>query len=78
MAVGLLPGEGSQSVTTRYRALLDSLGGGPREAHGQIVAAMLTGDLAPLEAWLDQRHGPGCFTRLFRAPSYDQDTEQNR
>ena len=29
---------------------------------------MISGDLAPLEAWLDARHGPGSFARMFRAP----------
>jgi hypothetical protein len=41
----------------------------PAGAHSQIVAAMISGDLAPLEAWLDARHGPGSFTRIFRAPT---------
>jgi hypothetical protein len=39
------------------------------DAHSQIVAAMISGDLAPLEAWLDARHGPGSFAGMFRAPS---------
>jgi hypothetical protein len=30
---------------------------------------MISGDLAPLEAWLDARHGPGSFARMFRAPT---------
>ena len=31
---------------------------------------MISGDLAPLEAWLDARHGPGSFARMFRAPTF--------
>jgi len=62
-------GRFNRAVTTRYRALLARLGADPGVAHGQLIAAMISGDLAPLEAWLDARHGSGCFVRLFRAPS---------
>jgi hypothetical protein len=68
-------GRFGRTVTTRYQALLTELDGGPGEAHGQFVAAMISGDLAPLEAWLDTRHGPGSFVRLFRAPSFDSEAE---
>jgi len=30
---------------------------------------MISDDLTPLEAWLDARHGPGSFTRMFRGPT---------
>jgi hypothetical protein len=59
------------TVTARYKALLAELDGDSGEAHGQFIAAMISGDLAPLEAWLDSRHSPGSFARLFRAPSFD-------
>ena len=36
---------------------------------------MISGDLTSLEAWLDARHGPGCFARLFRAPSFDAEPD---
>jgi hypothetical protein len=62
-------GRFGSAVTLRYRALLSELGVSPADAHSQIVAAMISGDLAPLEAWLDARHGPGSFTRMFRAPT---------
>jgi hypothetical protein len=62
-------GRFGRAVTLRYRALLSELGVSPADAHSQIVAAMISGDLAPLEAWLDARHGPGSFTRMFRAPT---------
>ena len=62
-------GRFGRTVTLRYRALLSELGASPADAHSQIVAAMISGDLAPLEAWLDARHGPGSFTRMFRAPT---------
>jgi len=62
-------GRFGRTVTLRYRALLSELGVSPADAHSQIVAAMISGDLAPLEAWLDARHGPGSFARMFRAPT---------
>jgi hypothetical protein len=58
-------------VTTRYRALLAGLDCVPAEVHGQFIAAMVSGDLAGLETWLDLRHGLGSFARLFRAPAFD-------
>ena len=62
-------GRFGRTVTLRYRALLSELGVSPADAHSQIVAAMISGDLAPLDAWLDARHGPGSFARMFRAPT---------
>jgi hypothetical protein len=62
-------GRFGNTVTLRYRALLSELDASPADAHSQIVAAMISVDLAPLEAWLDARHGPGSFTRMFRAPA---------
>jgi hypothetical protein len=59
----------ARTVTLRYRALLSELDANPASAHSQIVAAVISGDLAPLEAWLDARHGPGSFTGMFRAPT---------
>jgi hypothetical protein len=66
-------GQFARTVTLRYRALLSELDAHPADAHGQIVAAMISGDLAPLEAWLDARHGRDAFARMFRAPSYDME-----
>ena len=63
-------GRFGRTVTRRYRALLSELGATPADVHSQIIAAMISGDLAPLEAWLDARHGPGSFARMFRAPSF--------
>jgi hypothetical protein len=65
-------------VTVRYRALLQELADDPGQLHEQIVAAMTSGDRGPLEAWLDARHGPGCFARLFRAPSFGTGPEPVR
>jgi hypothetical protein len=64
-------GRFSRTVTARYRAMLAGLDRDPAEAHGQFIAAMISGDLAALGTWLDLRHGPGSFARLFRAPSFD-------
>jgi hypothetical protein len=66
-------GRFGRTVTLRYRALLDELDASPCDAHGQIVAAMISGVLATLESWLDVRHGPGSFARMFRAPSSGAD-----
>jgi hypothetical protein len=63
------------TVTVRYRALLHELADDPGELHDQIVAAITSGDRAPLEAWLDARYGAGCFARLFRAPSFSPGPE---
>ena len=68
-------GRFGRTVTLRYRALLSELDASAADAHGQIVAAMISGDLAPLEAWLDARHGPGSFARMFRAPSSGAEPE---
>ena len=68
-------GRFGRTVTLRYRALLSELDASPADAHSQIVAAMISGDLAPLEAWLDARHGPGSFARMFRAPSSGAEPE---
>jgi hypothetical protein len=62
-------GRFGRTVTLRYHALLHELGASAADAHSQITAAMISGDLAPLQAWLDARHGPDSFTRMFRAPS---------
>lgn len=62
-------GRFGSTVTLRYRALLSELDASPADAHSQIVATMISGDLAPLEAWLDARHGPGSFARMFRVPA---------
>jgi hypothetical protein len=64
-------GRFARTVTFRYRALLDDLGPDQADAHGQFTAAMVSGDATPLEAWLDDRRGPGSFARLFRSPSFD-------
>jgi hypothetical protein len=68
-------GRFGSTVTLRYRALLSELDSSPAYAHSQIVASMISGDLAPLEAWLDTRHGPDSFTRMFRTPSFNAEPE---
>ena len=64
-----------RTVTLRYRTLLSELSASPADAHSQIVAAMISGELAPLEAWLDTRHGPaaspGCSAPRLPARSPD-------
>jgi hypothetical protein len=63
-------GRFGRAVTLRYRALLSELDASAADAHSQITAAMISGDLAPLEAWLGTRHGPGSFAGMFRAPTF--------
>jgi hypothetical protein len=57
-------GRFGRTVTLRYRALLGELSASAAGAHSHITAAMISGDLAPLQAWLDARHGPGSFALL--------------
>ena len=65
-------GSYARSVNNRYRVFLDEIGG--RDAddlHTLITAAMISGSVVSLSAWLDARRGPGAFAALFRAASYD-------
>lgn len=58
-------------VTAPYAAFLAEIGGpAVEELHDRVVRATLTGDLAPLEHWLDTRYGPGEFVALFRSGTY--------
>jgi hypothetical protein len=75
---GINLGRFARTVTLRYRALLSELDASPADAHSQVVAAMISGHLAPLQAWLDARHGPGSFARMFRAPSSGAEPERVR
>lgn len=68
-------GRFGHTVTLRYRALLSELDASPANAHSQVVAAMISGDLAPLEAWLDARHGADSFARMFRTPAFVAEPE---
>jgi hypothetical protein len=61
----------ARTVNLRYQALLAALGPDPVDAHRRFTAAMVSGDTGPLETWLDARHGPGSFARLFQSPSVD-------
>lgn len=58
-------------VTAPYAVFLAEIGGpAAEELHSRVLLATLTGDLAPLERWLDKRYGPGEFVALFRSGSY--------
>ncbi|MEU8040853.1 hypothetical protein [Streptosporangium sp. NPDC049078] len=60
-----------RGVNNPYRAFLADIGGSDADGlHDVIVSTMISGCLAPLSAWLDQRHGLGAFAALFRAASY--------
>ncbi|MFE2291895.1 hypothetical protein [Streptomyces sp. NPDC059452] len=58
-------------VNRRYAHFLAEFTPGEEsDCHTRLLAAIITGDVAGLEAWLDERHGPGTFMGLFRTPGY--------
>ncbi|MBB5937923.1 hypothetical protein [Streptomyces zagrosensis] len=60
-----------KGVNRRYSHLLEEFAPGEEsECHTRLLAAIISGDVAALGAWLDDRHGPGTFTGLFRTPGY--------
>ena len=60
-----------RGVGARYQRFLTEAAGDHADAlHGQIVAAMITGDVRPLATGLERRHGPHAFPRIFRPPTY--------
>jgi hypothetical protein len=64
-------GSYARGVNNPYRGFLADIGGSEADdLHEVIVSTMISGRLAPLSAWLDQRHGPGAFAGIFRAASY--------
>ncbi|HEX5567781.1 MAG TPA: hypothetical protein VFY14_12780 [Streptomyces sp.] len=64
-------GSYGRTVKALYEAFLSEIGGeDAEELHDLIVAAMISGSLTALSPWLDQRHGPGAFVRLFRSAAY--------
>lgn len=68
-AVALIDYE--KGVNLRYSHFLEEFA--PREEdelHALLLAAIVSGDVTALGAWLDERHGPGTFTGLFRTPGY--------
>ncbi|MGC5364309.1 hypothetical protein ACPXCE_22005 [Streptomyces sp. DT24] len=60
-----------KGVNRRYSHFLEEFAPGEEyECHTRLLAAMISGDVTALGAWLDDRHGPGTFTGLFRTPGY--------
>ncbi|WP_233518400.1 hypothetical protein [Streptomyces corynorhini] len=60
-----------RGVNRRYSRFLDEFAPGEGgECHTRLLAAIVSGDVRVLGAWLDERHGPGTFTGLFRTPGY--------
>ncbi len=58
-------------VTKPYAAFLNDIGGPETaELHHLTIRATLDGNLGLLQAWLDQRYGPGEFAALFRSGAY--------
>ncbi len=61
----------ARGVNNPYHAFLVDIGGSDADdLHDVIVSTMISGRLAPLGSWLDQRYGLGAFSALFRAVSY--------
>ncbi|WP_103504326.1 MULTISPECIES: hypothetical protein [Streptomyces] len=59
------------SVNRPYERFLEEFAPGEESAcHARLLAAIVSGDVVELGAWLDERHGPGAFTGLFRSPGY--------
>ncbi|MEV5596024.1 hypothetical protein [Streptomyces sp. NPDC052496] len=59
------------NINARYRTFLKEIGGDEAEdLHSVILAAMISGDVAALSTWLDQRHGPSTFAALFMSQVY--------
>lgn len=62
-----------KGVDRRYAHFLKEFAcGEEHECHTRLLAAIITGDMSELVAWLDARHGPGTFAGLFRTPGYFQ------
>lgn len=60
-----------KGVNRRYAHFLQEFAPGEEsECHTRLLAAIISGDVTGLGAWLDERHGPGTFTGLFRTPGY--------
>ncbi|MFE4665153.1 hypothetical protein ACFRI7_25905 [Streptomyces sp. NPDC056716] len=60
-----------KGVNRRYTHFLEEFAPGEEhECHTRLLAAIISGDVTRLGAWLDERHGPGTFTGLFRTPGY--------
>ncbi|WP_285756764.1 hypothetical protein [Nocardiopsis ansamitocini] len=60
-----------EGVNRRYAHFLSEFAPGEEsECHTRLLAAIINGDAPELGAWLDERHGPGTFTGLFRTPGY--------
>lgn len=63
-----------QGVNARYGVFLNELGSddGAEDLHTLLLNTMISGDLRQVSAWLDRRHGPGAFTKIFKASSYSE------
>lgn len=60
-----------KGVNQRYSHFLAEFAPGEEsECHTRLLAAIISGDVTALGTWLDERHGPGTFTGLFRTPGY--------
>ncbi|MEU5430443.1 hypothetical protein AB0H73_33260 [Streptomyces olivoreticuli] len=59
------------NVDARYAGFLAEIGQVEAEdLHAVILSTVISGNMTPLCAWLDQRYGPGAFAALFMSPGY--------
>ncbi|OIK24873.1 hypothetical protein [Streptomyces malaysiense] len=60
-------------VNRRYARFLEEFAPGAEdECHTRLLGAVISGDASALRTWLDDRHGPGTFAGLFRAPAHGE------
>ncbi|MGH3898370.1 MAG: hypothetical protein ACRDTA_08960 [Pseudonocardiaceae bacterium] len=61
----------AHGVGTRYESFLREVGREETgDLHQLILASMISGSLAQLSDWLNQRHGPAAFVTIFKSPAY--------
>lgn len=61
----------ARGVGTRYESFLREIGREEADdLHLLILASMISGSLAQLADWLNQRHGPAAFVAIFKSPAY--------
>ena len=61
----------ARGVGTRYESFLREIGREEADdLHQLILIGMISGSLAQLSDWLNQRHGPAAFVTIFKSPVY--------
>ncbi|HSL09279.1 MAG TPA: hypothetical protein VK887_15090 [Pseudonocardiaceae bacterium] len=61
----------ARGVGTRYDSFLREIGREEAgDLHQLVLTSMISGSLAQLSDWLNQRHGPAAFVTIFKSPAY--------